>query len=433
MTHHLASLDRTLPPVEGDLLLPKPPGVIRQFWYRHPRLTDSLVAASYAVPNVVIAVVFAFFPDIPDDTELVWLRVLLPIIGAGVLMFRRSHPWIVISASWALALIAAPFSSAADPLLIGYAVYALAVYVSVRAGWLGFGISVLVASVSVIVVYAAPRAREVPDGSDFWVEGIGSVAFLLLVVLIGINIGNRRRYVVALVDRAAQLARERDQQAQLSAAAERSRIAREMHDIVSHGLTVMVTLAEGAAATTATSPDRATEAMRQVAESGRNALADMRRMLGVLGSDGSAEFTPQPGIAELGGLIDRFRGAGLDVEFSSSGTPPTDSGEQLTVYRLVQESLTNALRHSADAGAVAVRVRYTDDDTTIDVTNDGPVVRAAATQRDAPGHGIDGMRQRVALYGGTVESGPRAGGGWAVSATLRHEASRTTTTEEDPA
>ena len=434
MTRNSASRDRQTVPVAGDLRLPKPPGVIRQFWYRHPWLTDSLIAAAYAVPGALTSFLFQF---LPEDASLplayVPVSIAVSVLGGAALMFRRHRPWLVVIAAWVLALAIAPFTTTVDPILIGFALYALAVYGSVRAVWIAFGLSAVVGAIATLLAHGVTVSGLSYDGLNASGSIVSYLGFLVIVVLIGINIGNRRRYVVALVDRAAQLARERDQQAQLSAAAERSRIAREMHDIVSHGLTVMVTLAEGAAATTATNPDRATEAMRQVAESGRNALADMRRMLGVLDSDGSAEFTPQPGIAELGGLIERFRGAGLDVRFSSSGTPPTDSGEQLTVYRLVQESLTNVLRHSSDAGAVAVRVRYTDNDTAIEVTNDGPVMRAAATQRDSPGHGIDGMRQRVALYGGTVESGPRPGGGWAVSATLKHEASRTTTIEEDTA
>jgi signal transduction histidine kinase len=134
---------------------------------------------------------------------------------------------------------------------------------------------------------------------------------------------------------------------------------------------------------------------------------------------------PQPGIAELGGLIERFRAAGLAVEFSAEGTPPGDSAEQLTIYRLVQESLTNVLRHSPGAGGVRASVRYGDTDVAISVTNDGPLTEspAVADQREDQngGHGILGMRERVALYGGTVESGPRQGGGWAVAATLRHD------------
>ena len=434
MTRNSASRDRQTVPVAGDLRLPKPPGVIRQFWYRHPWLTDSLIAALYVVPGMLTGLFIQFIPEGEEPPfAYVPIAIATSIIGGAALMFRRRRPWLVVIVSWVVALVIAPFTTTVDPILTAFALYALAVYGSVRAAWIGFGISAAVGALATYLAHGFTNDNLSYDGLNASGSIVSYLGFLVIIVLIGINIGNRRRYVVALVDRAAQLARERDQQAQFSAAAERSRIAREMHDIVSHGLTVMVTLAEGAAATTATNPERATDVMRQVAESGRNALADMRRMLGVLDSDGSAEFTPQPGIAELGGLIERFRGAGLDVRFSSSGTPPTDSGEQLTIYRLVQESLTNVLRHSSDAGAVAVRVWYTDNDTAIEVTNDGPVMRAAATQRDSPGHGIDGMRQRVALYGGTVESGPRPGGGWAVSATLKHEASRTTTIEEDTA
>jgi len=430
MTDRPSSLDRHTVPVEGDLRLPKPPGVIRQFWYRHPRLTDALVSAAYILPAAAIGLLFSLSGRTASG-DLVPFGVVAVLLGGIALLFRRSRPWTVLGVSWVITLLAAPAFGTVDVALIPFALYALAVYGSVRAAWVGFGVSVLVSAgasqiAAMVVVF--------PDAENAVGNAVSLAVVLLVVVLVGINIGNRRRYVVALLDRAAQLARERDQQAQLAAAAERARIAREMHDIVSHGLTVMVTLAEGSAASTAAQPERAADAMRQVAETGRRALGDMRRMLGLLddGTPGQPEardLEPQPGVAQIGGLVDGFRTAGLAIRLSTEGDPPDDPAEQLTIYRLVQESLTNVLRHSSGATAVTVDVTYAHDDVTIEVTNDGLHSPGPA---GAGGHGIVGMRERAALYGGTIESGPRPGGGWTVVATLTHDAPRTTTDERQP-
>ena len=417
MTARPDSLDRNVVPVEGDLRLPKPPGVIRQFWYRHPRLTDALIAAGFMVPAVVLSLIVSF-ADSGLNSELVPFGIAVWVLGGLSLLYRRSRPWTVLVVSWVVSLLSAPVWNTVDVTLIALALYALAVYHSVRAAWIGFAGSVVVSSASSMVV-----AATASDPNAMATAGNLSLSiFLLIVVLVAINIGNRRRYVVALLDRAAQLARERDQQARLAAADERARIAREMHDIVSHGLTVMVTLAEGSAATTSANPARASEAMRQVAETGRQALTDMRRMLGLLDDGLPGELGPQPRIADLADLVERFRSAGLSVRFSSDGTPPDDPAEQLTVYRLVQESLTNVLRHSAIPAVANVSVHYGHAEVTVAVTNDGPVV---ATPAPGSGRGTVGMRERVALYGGTIESGPRPGGGWSVVATLEHDSPAT--------
>jgi signal transduction histidine kinase len=422
MTARPSTLDRNVVPVEGDLRLPKPPGVIRQFWYRHPRWTDALIAAAYGVPAVALHI-GPTFGDPFSPGEIVPAGLALDLAGTLLLLVRRSRPRTVLAGSLLISLLSAFVWNAVDSALPAFAIYALAIYGSVRAAWVGLACSVVAVGAAMMIVDAV-ASEDDPSG----IAGVVSLAVsFLVVVLIAINVGNRRRYVVALLDRAAQLARERDQQSQLAAITERSRIAREMHDIVSHGLTVMVTLAEGSAAAAGAQPERAADAMRQVAETGRQALTDMRRMLGVL-DDGSPgvqphALDPQPGIAELGGLIERFRSAGLELEFASEGTPPTDPTEQLTVYRLVQESLTNVLRHSPDAAGVRVSVRYGEVDVAITVTNDGPLLEPAPVEREGShgGHGILGMRERVALYGGTVDSGPRPGGGWIVTALLRHE------------
>jgi signal transduction histidine kinase len=193
-----------------------------------------------------------------------------------------------------------------------------------------------------------------------------------------------------------------------------------MHDIVSHSLSVMVTLADGSAAAAEHAPLEAAEGMRDVAETGRNALTDMRRMLGLLSETsadlGPTELGPQPGVADLVQLVRTFGAAGLPATLDENGTAPTDAGEQLTIYRIVQESLTNALRHAAHPTTVTVDIHYDTEGTSLEITDDGQ--QAIGTAETRNGRGLLGMQERVGLYNGTIASRPQPHGGWRVSATL---------------
>lgn len=410
-------LDGRLGALEGDL--PRPPGVIRRYWARHPWVTDSIVAGGYLL---LVAGAFTLNAvSIRSDGWALSLGLASALVSATALLFRRYRPFTVLVVLWALALIGVQLEDGLDPgtISLPLALYALAVYRSTKAAWIGFGGSVVVGIVAASL-WANLHRDSFPENSYFattTANGSQLAIVMLIAVLIGINIGNRKRYVAALIERAEQLARERDQQAEIATASERARIAREMHDIVSHSLTVMVTLADGSAAAIAAKPDRATEGMLRVAETGRTALADMRRMLGVLGTSDVSDLAPQPGIADLADLLETYRAAGLTVSIMTRGVPDTDPSVGLVVYRLIQESLTNALRHAASATGVQIEVTYDDDATTIHIVNDGATVGAIGDG----GHGIIGMRERVALYGGSVEAGPRAQGGWAVTAVLPRE------------
>jgi signal transduction histidine kinase len=195
------------------------------------------------------------------------------------------------------------------------------------------------------------------------------------------------------------------------------RIARELHDIVAHSLSVVITLADAAAVVSRADPVQGIEAMTETSEAARRALADMRAMLGVLRTDESAaRLAPQPGIDDLGALVERFRATGLPVDLAVEGTPfPPGAATELTVYRIVQEALTNTLRHAA-ARHAAVTIAYDQPRVRVRVTDDG-TARAPDTRR---GHGIEGMRERAALHGGTLHAGPgpEPAGGWLVEATL---------------
>jgi signal transduction histidine kinase len=232
-----------------------------------------------------------------------------------------------------------------------------------------------------------------------------------------LNVRTRRAQLAALRDRARELEQQRDQQAALAVAGERSRIAREMHDIVTHNLSVMVALADGAVYAGPHAPEKAAAAMRQSAETGRQALTDMRRFLGVLRADEpDALRHPQPGLGQLEVLVAQVEAAGLPTELAMTGSPtavpPT---AQLTVYRLVQESLTNTLKHAAPGAGAWVRVHASDSAVELEVRDDGRPLPAFGAR---PGQGLAGMRERVAAYGGELSAGPLPDGGWRVAATL---------------
>ncbi len=263
-------------------------------------------------------------------------------------------------------------------------------------------------------------------GGRWWTDLIFLSALIAAALGLGLYIGTRRAYLAELRDRADRLERERDQQAALAVAAERARIAREMHDIVAHHLTVMITLSEAAIAASASSPERANDVMRSVADTGRRALADTRRLLGVLrqrpgqdsGQEAAGTLQPVPDLSQLDRLIEQVRSAGLDTTLEIRGqAPDVPAGVQLTVYRLVQEALTNTLKHGGPGARASVRLRYLPGELQVDIDDDGAGVTAPAAA--GVGGGLLGMRERVHAYGGDVRAGPRQPGGWQVSARLR--------------
>ncbi|MFE3285186.1 sensor histidine kinase [Streptomyces sp. NPDC059233] len=243
-------------------------------------------------------------------------------------------------------------------------------------------------------------------------------ATVVAAAVLGVNVRTGRAYLAAVQERAERLALHQEQQALLAVAEERARITREMHDIVTHNLSVMVALTDAAVHAQHRSPDRATAAMLQISETGRQALTDMRRSLGVLRADEpDAERHPLPGIAQLEALADQMTAAGLptglEVRGGHAHLPAT---AQLTVYRLVQEALTNTLKHTPAGTRATVRVECSAGSVGVEVTDSGP--RPALPAATPSGHGIPGMRERAAAYGGTLRAGPLPSGGWGVRTRL---------------
>lgn len=241
---------------------------------------------------------------------------------------------------------------------------------------------------------------------------LGSV--LIAAWAFGSRAKARRAYLDGITARARDLERQRDQRAALAVAAERDRISRELHDVVAHGLSVMVVQAQGGAAAIDNRPEDTKAALNAIVETGRNALADMRRALAAVGSvDATRE--PAPGLAHLEALAERLRAAGTPVELSIEGRAmPLPATVDLSAYRIAQEALTNTVKHAGTGASAVLTLTYGDEDVRVVVSDDG----VAAAGGDGSGNGLRGMRERVELLGGTFAAGPAPGGGFTVEARL---------------
>lgn len=248
---------------------------------------------------------------------------------------------------------------------------------------------------------------------------------VLASLLLGVHVRVRRAYLESVLQRARNAERDRGMQIQLAVTAERARMAREIHDIVAHSISVMITLNDAAVAVQPTSP--ASAEIRRASMVGREALHDMRRLVGILHGDDPEGLAPQPTAAELPDLVDLVRRAGLRVELSTTGDlGSVPAAAQLEVYRIVQESLTNVLKHARNVTRVSVEVAVDRRWVTAVVTDDGDPVRPGAGPDTADGsaasgttgHGLTGVRERAALFGGTAQAGPGVGRGWTVHASL---------------
>lgn len=414
-------LDGSSSPVEDELRLPRPPGVIRRFWARHPRLLDGILVALallFSVPAIVFSAVDPF-----GDAALsgAWLPIaaLLVAVTAVALLWRRRHPIPVFAVAFSPFVVLDPMLSSTfvgpAPII---ALYSIAVYRSSRAAMWALAAGIIAAA-GTALAWALLAGRPFAEGIEF----VSTTMFLLVIgALVGVNVGGRKRYVEALIERSRQLLVERDQQAQLAAAAERTRIAREMHDIVSHSLAVVVALAEGANATD--DVERSREASRAIASTAREALAEMRVMLGVLrnGHEEDSELPLGP-LLELSvqDVVATARAAGVPVTLTVTGAPAGSAAQRLAVLRIVQEGLTNAMRYARDARRVEVVTDYTGGRIRVQLDNDG--VGETAPSAGA-GVGLRGLQERVTALGGNFSAGRWGPAGWRVVAEIPLESAR---------
>ena len=328
------------------------------------------------------------------------------------LLWRRSHPSLV------LLLVAGAFAARVllgfSPGIAGFgllvAMYSVAAY-EVRARRLAFLVVAGLGFVAGFVVFGVtgnPRSFAITVPSLFFVAAW----------LIGDYLRTRRAYVAQLEERAARLERERDQDRRLAADEERTRIARELHDVVAHDVSVIAIQAGAARAVHASKPEAAAQALGLIETTARGTLIELNRLLGVLrgGNGATPDRNPQPGIGQLAGLVEELRAAGLEVDARVEGkAEPLPPALDLSAYRILQEATTNVLKH-ARARRVDIRVRYSETMLALDIRDDG--AGDGGDPASSSGHGLIGMRERVALFGGKLHAGRNRAGGFSVHARL---------------
>jgi signal transduction histidine kinase len=335
-----------------------------------------------------------------------WLRALLPLITGAPLVLRRRVPLLMWTAIWAgmtlqYRITQQPLQGLEFMAVLLAGGYSLGAHAPLRRAAAGLAISavMILASGGALLAFT-----QHPGGAIIGVSFIPLLAFWLAGVLV-----RARRQSASLARHNAALRHQAEQ----AAAAERIRIARELHDIVAHHLSVIVLQAAGARA----SGKSAEVTLEKIENSGRQALAETRRLLGVLRDTGEhSGLAPSPGIGELDALVGTARAAGLPVNLVVGGDRAAlPAAVDVSVYRIVQESLTNVLKHAGPARA-EVAIGCAEDAVTIEITDDG--AKEPSDQAPAGGHGLAGMRERVATFGGEFHAGPRPGGGFAVRARL---------------
>jgi signal transduction histidine kinase len=341
-----------------------------------------------------------------DPTALIFCGAL-----CAPLLLRRRSPRacfsVVALAAFAQWLLAAPQLADAAVLVALYWVALEATLAEVLLA---------AAAVEAGAIMAAARWSTVQP-LKAWV---GLSGLTVAAGVLGVTIRQRRALLISLQEKAARLEVERDQEGRLGAAAERARIAREMHDIVAHNLSVMIALADGATYTMSAEPERAAQATARVSATGREALVEMRRLLGVLREDSPEHpLAPQPSLDRLDELLARVNAAGIPVSMELDGDPrELTDGVQLTVFRVAQEALTNTLKHAKRPTRAHLALSCGPGAVELDVTDTGNPAAPAGVTAPLPavdgGRGLHGMRERAAVYGGALEAGPTPEGGWRV-------------------
>ena len=378
----------------------------------HPVVGDSLIA---------VLVLLSDLPDVLISTTDLgvppWLYVLTGLLLAGPLFVRRRWPvrsaYVTLTGLLLMVVTEPGFQARVSGIAVCIAVYTLVAYVGRRTAAVYTALAAALVAFQVLVKSA---------GFDDRVDAVVALTIFYALVAafcwaLGEFVGARRAYNAEVERRLRNLEFEQDQQSRIAVAEERNRIARELHDVLAHSVSVMITQADGATYALRSKPDLAEQALRTIGDTGRAALSELRGLLEVLRNpdEGSAR-TPQPTAASLRELVDRVRGLRLPAELELVGDfegLPTAIG--LGVYRIVQESLTNVLKHGGRDVRASVGVANDGERIEIEVVDDG---RRAEPTSLPGGNGIIGMRERATVYGGTLDAGPRPEGGWRVHAVL---------------
>src|SRR5829696_631316 len=386
------------------------------------RLPTSAWVFDSALALVAASFPMAFFASMPVPSGVpvgvLALGYALVLLHTLPLVARRRFPGAVlalcVASGLAFAALFMPPFFLGPALLV--AVYSVAAYGSRWASLAGL----VVAELGLAAVWLTPAML---DRSTFLLYmGIIAVAWVL-----GHFVGDRQVYAAQLEERTAELERAREELARRAVVEERLRLARELHDVVAHAMSVIAVQSGVGAHVADTQPEEAAKALAAIEATSRAALEELRRLLGVLRQEDEpqGDLAPVPGLADLEGLLAEVAKTGLAVQLQVNGTrPPVPAGVDLSAYRIVQEALTNVVKHAGPAHA-QVTIGYGDQDVTVEVTDDGQgAVIAAGNGRAGTGHGLIGMRERVQAFGGDLQTGPRPGGGFRVAARLPLAADR---------
>ena len=367
---------------------------------------EVLPALALGLPLVAEAV----FAGPADRTLLV--HVPLAAGTALALLWRTQVPLVTLVIALAAPVVRMKLGGSGGT---GDGLHYLAVLVAVYSvGAYGRRRDGLVTAVFLMALFATPSEwAKLANGR--WGEVAGPVLSMLIAYGMGRFVGSRTRQALDAEQRATDIERDQDERARTAVADERARIARELHDIVAHHVSVMVIQAQAGQRLLSPGEGVTREALTTIETTGRDALVELRRLLDVLRRTTDTTGTgPQPGLAELPGLIGTAREAGLPVELHLEGAPTElPAGLDLSAYRIVQEAVTNAMRYAGSSRTLVV-VRYCRDAVELEISDDGP----GLTVPGGAGHGLAGMRERASLYGGVLEAGPRAGRGFVVRARL---------------
>ena len=379
-------------------------GPVRRFFRRRPRAMDAVVVLVFVIltfPNALLLVV--------GDSN--WLGVAGVLVASTALVFRRDRPLLVLAG---VVVLDVPVSVLTEGVgssgfATVFALYAVAVSHLLRPTLIA---AVAATALSVGSLFLLPPESYGEQPGVIWLLIGFMVMVMAAAVGIGVTVRRDREHESEVREWAVR-------NAELASAGERNRIAREMHDVVAHSLTVMVALSDGAGVVMKRDPARAASVLDELSRTGRTAIADMRRVLGVLRAEAASEsHVPLPASSSLAQLLEGFRAAGLPLRVTTSGPQlPEDPAFQLTVYRILQESLTNVLRYGKGVSLVDVRIARDGDAVSLRVTDDGGGSMGPPVSLGS-GQGIAGMRERAAIYAGTVHCGARSGGGWMVDVQL---------------
>jgi signal transduction histidine kinase len=376
--------------------------------------TDVLLALGIGLVQVVVLAVSQRVIRSPDWREPDALAYLLLVAGPAALLLRRRRPLGVLAVTLAcgLAYAARTYPEGPSQLAVYPALWTVALTVPRRRAWLAAAVAAVAVGAAELFFY---------DDTMLDGEPLYAAVTVLAAMWWGEAVRARRAYVAELRDRAERAERTREEEARRRVDEERMRIARELHDVVSHTIGVISVQAGVASHLLHRRPDKAADSLAAIRQASDEALGELHAMLGVLregeGDGGRAPLAPAPGLAELDALVAQAAGAGVEVTVSLEGEPRRlPAAVDLACYRVVQESLTNVVRH-AGASRAEVTVSHQGDQVVVEVTDDG---RAGSGNGDGAGsgQGIMGMRERARALGGSLEAGPRPGGGFRVQASL---------------